>query len=389
MKTNILYLHAGSEMYGADKILLEILKGIDLSKFRPYVVLPNDGPLLLEIKNLGIDVDVFELGVLRRKYFNVLGFLNRLFYFVIASIRISTICRNKNIHIIHSNTSVVLVGGVIAKLANKPHVWHIHEITTSPKFVRKVLANIIPRLSTQVVAVSNAVKYHLISGCKLNSDKTIVIYNGITINSYFKTDVNKIKYEFGLTKNNVIVGMVGRINRWKGQTKFLDVAKIIKSYNLNAKFFIVGDTFDGEEYLLGDLRKKIRELDLEKDVILTGFRNDIPNFLATFDVLLLPSIEPDPFPTVVLEAMASSKPVVSFAHGGAVEMIEDGVTGYVVPPLDVQLMADSAMRILNDIQTGLIMGINARKRSELLFSNASFITKINNLYTTLSNVENK
>ena len=86
MKT-ILYLHAGAEMYGADKILLELVTGLDKTKFRPVVILPTDGILREKLEKAEIKVHVISYPILRRKYFNPKGIINYISNY-----------RNKNIH---------------------------------------------------------------------------------------------------------------------------------------------------------------------------------------------------------------------------------------------------------------------------------------------------
>jgi glycosyltransferase involved in cell wall biosynthesis len=102
------------------------------------------------------------------------------------------------------------------------------------------------------------------------------------------------------------------------------------------RFLMAGDAFPGYEYLYEELAAQIKELELGAVVHQLGFRKDIPAVMQTIDLLLLPSQQPDPFPTVILEAMASAQPVIATQFGGAVEMIEQGVTGDFIPPDDAE-----------------------------------------------------
>ena len=112
---------------------------------------------------------------------------------------------------------------------------------------------------------------------------------------------------------------------------------------------------------VAEMQKQIETLQLTNVVHQLGFREDIPAVFQTMDLMLLPSQQPDPFPTVILEAMASAKPVIATQFGGAVEMIEAGRTGDLMPPDQV----DTAVAIIEtwlDKNRLKIAGEAARKR---------------------------
>jgi glycosyltransferase involved in cell wall biosynthesis len=125
--------------------------------------------------------------------------------------------------------------------------------------------------------------------------------------------------------------MVARVHFWKGQTYFLDIAAQLKSRHSNLKFIMVGDAFPGYEYLYDEIRTRINSHQLEEDVIDLGYREDISRILYDLDIFILPSIQPDPLPTTIIEAMSSGKPVVATNHGGAPEMLKEGETGFLIP----------------------------------------------------------
>ena len=107
---------------------------------------------------------------------------------------------------------------------------------------------------------------------------------------------------------------------------------------------MVGDAFPGYEYLYAQLDNQMQQLQLQDVVKQLGFRNDIPSLMQSIDLLLLPSQLPDPFPTVILEAMASAKPVIATEMGGALEMIEAGITGDFMPAHNAE---EAANKIAN------------------------------------------
>ena len=106
---NILYLHAGAEMYGADKILLELVSGLDSKKFHPIVVLPEHGILEKKLKEKNIETYVVPYPILRRKYFNIRGIWQYINSYYSSSRKIEKLIKKKNINLIHVNTSAVLL----------------------------------------------------------------------------------------------------------------------------------------------------------------------------------------------------------------------------------------------------------------------------------------
>lgn len=254
---NILYLHAGAEMYGADKILLELVTGLDKSKFHPIVVLPNDGILKDKLIENGIETYVVHYPILRRKYFNLKGIINYGLNYFGKSNEIVKFLKNKRIDIIHANTTAVLEGIYLKKKLKCKLVWHVHEIILKPAIINKTISYLIGKYADKCVAVSKAVKKHLIDSKFIDEDKVEVIYNGVDTERFNPNVENKYLYkEWNIPDEAIKVGMIGRVNAWKGQNDFLDAAEeLLKKYS-NLYIFIVGSAFAGEEWRVDELKKK-------------------------------------------------------------------------------------------------------------------------------------
>jgi glycosyltransferase involved in cell wall biosynthesis len=251
------------------------------------------------------------------------------------------------------------VGAWVGRSQKIFHTWHIHEIIQKPRWLAAVLGKIIEPCSDQVIVVSDAVKTFwskYISTQKLN-----VIYNGIDYKPYFDPD-KIIRKELAISNDYLLIGMIGRVSHWKGQSYFLEIAnQLCQSYS-NVVFIIVGDAFPGSEHLYQEMKQQIIIKGLEMRVHTLGFRSDVPEILAELDVFILPSILPDPFPTVILEAMASGKPVVATSHGGAYEMIVDNETGYLISWTDAPKAAERMIPLLEDELLRRDMGKKGRER---------------------------
>jgi glycosyltransferase involved in cell wall biosynthesis len=383
---NILYIHAGAEMYGADRILLELVNGMKSYGWKPLVLLPNNGPLVKEFEQRGIKVEVMPFPVLRRKYFTVIGIFN-YFQKLITHIQIlKKMIKEKDIHLIHSNTLAVLPGLFAAKMAKVPHVWHVHEIITRPKFLNKLLSNIAGVYSDKIVAVSTAVMEHFTRTNQKAANKTEVIYNGIDtelfkpINDpYFGQNV------LGLDPNVQIFGMIGRINRWKGQLLLLNAAEKVLKKVKNSHCLFIGGVFENETFYRDKLIEEIKEKGLQDKVTVLDFQKDPENAHRYFNIFVLPSVEPDPLPTVVLEAMATSVPLVANAHGGAIEMVVNKETGFLAEVNNENELAKHIVTLLENPEMAINMGKKGRQRVVNKFSKKRFFDDFSHLYNTLVN----
>jgi len=374
----ILFLHSSSDAYGSGKILYYIVRFLHNAGHECYVILPENGPLSDELKYLGAEVTIEELGILRRKYYTVKGIFNRIVSLFRAVVKIRRYIAGNGIEIVYSNTTAVMAGAIASRLTRKKHIWHVHEIIAKPRLLAVFLAFMLKYFSDKVVVVSQAVYDHWNYICPMQ-DKLTLIYNGLDAAEFHNVRTTKIRTELGLPTDTPLIGMVGRVHYWKGQDYFLKIANIIHNYSKDVRFIMVGDPFPGYEYLLDIHIRLKKEYDLENACFDLGYRTDVMQIMASLDIFVLPSTLPDPLPTVVLEAMFSGKPVVATAHGGATEMVVDGQTGILIP-WDNAEMAFAKMKPL--IDSSLLchkMGEQGRVRSEQNYSLKTFEESIQKL----------
>jgi glycosyltransferase involved in cell wall biosynthesis len=381
---NLLFVHAGAELYGADRVLLELLSGLKTEGYGLHVVLPSAGPLVKEVEKLGVSVHCKNLGVLRRKYMTPLGLLNRSCRVFSAVLVLKKMIRRHQIDVVHSNTTAVFSGVIAARLAGVKHVWHVHEITTRPSWFARLIAHSVGALTDKAVFVSQASLKHM---CALSSSvraKAVLIHNGIDDTRALEGKPGVMRSENAWNESNLIVGMVGRINWWKGQGKLIDCAIGLEKTLPQLRYLMVGGVFEGETTIRESLIQRIESHDMTSKIVLQDFRSDIGNVLADLDVFVLPSTEPDPFPTVVLEAMAAGKAIVGFRHGGVCEMVEDGITGLLCDPCDIEQMKEAITRLVTSPTLARTMGLAGRKRLDTLFTRSAFIKRFSDLYHDLA-----
>ena len=353
--------------------MLQVLAVYQQQGFSPYVVLTNPGPLEEGLRNLQIPYSIQNLGILRRKYLSPFGLINRLIKSWRAYFLLSKLHETHRFELVYSNTLAVIVGAVWAWQKGIPHSWHVHEIITGPALLVRVLACLLDRSTPFPIGVSHAVANHWQP--LLKKAQVQVIHNGLP---YTEFELAKpiLKNELGLAEDALLVGMVGRINPGKGQFFFLELAEKLVSSHPKAHFVLAGDPFSGYESLLKDLKQAIVQKGLSNQVHYLGFREDIPELMASLDLFVLPSILPDSFPTVILEAMAAGKPVVATDSGGATEMIAEGRTGFVIPIGDVAAGVAALEKLLSNSSLRQEMGRAGQRRVQEEFSLSAFQQKL-------------
>jgi glycosyltransferase involved in cell wall biosynthesis len=324
----ILLLHSSSDVYGASKIFLGTVQLLKKRNHDVWVVLSEDGPLVKKLASAGATVLMVRLGILRRKYFNPRGIINRIATLLRARKQLQELIRKEKIELVYSNTTGVLAGAFAARNCGVRHIWHVHEIIENPFWLKQLLGHLMNRYAVGIIAVSEAVKQSWES--VLPAERITVIQNGIDYSPYLEHEQTLTK-ELQLPTAAIVIGMVGRVHYWKGQSYFLKLAGQLHQKHPSLHFLLAGDAYPGYEYLYQEMQTQIETLQLSEVVHNLGFREDIPAVMQTIDLLLLPSQQPDPFPTVILEAMASAKPVIATQFGGAVEMIDAGITGDLMP----------------------------------------------------------
>jgi glycosyltransferase involved in cell wall biosynthesis len=377
---NILYLHAGAEMYGADKVLLELVTRLNKSLFHPIVILPTHGELEIQLKRSKIEVYIVDYPILRRKYFNLKGIFSFFRDYRSSIDEIIKVLNKKKISIIHINTLAVLEGVVLKHRLNAPMVWHVHEILEHPKLVVNFINFLVGTFANRIVAVSEAVKSNLVKSKFINKDKISVIYNGVD-NRVFRPgyDIDYLFKELKIPHDSVRVGMIGRVNSWKGQNDFLAaMSPLLNKYN-TVYGVMVGGVFSGQEWRLTQLKENVDNDENSRQFRVLNFRTDSAQLYNFFDVFVLPSTNPDPLPTVVLEAMASGKPIIGYNHGGITEMVKDNFNGFLVP-LNTTQLSQKIEVLLKDLSLRRKFGANSLTREKKLFSIESYIEKFEELY---------
>jgi glycosyltransferase involved in cell wall biosynthesis len=361
-------------MYGSSKVLLQAVTALKARGHKVCVVVSEKGPLTEALELKGIDTKIIRLGILRRRYLNVLGLLNRLGVLTRAFFALKKLCKQNQIDIIYTNTAPVIIGGILSKFTGIKNVWHLHEILEPSSFMHRFFGWLINATAQKVIVVSDAV-YNNWAG-PIDASKMVKVYNGFEasgVNDSANDNASaSLRKQLNLNENTVLVGMVGRVNLIKGQFYFIQIAAAAKAAGLNCHFVMIGDAYKGYEYLYPQLESQIAALGLQNSITNLYYQPNASALIQQLDIFVLPSIKPDSFPLVILEAMAASKPIIATNQGGAQEQIDDCVTGFLVPINNATIAAQKLGVLVNNPDMRTQMGQAGAKKLQEQFSLGTF-----------------
>ena len=333
----VLLLHSSNDMYGASRIVLQVIDILIKAKYEVHVILPYKGVLNKIITDKGASCNIYNLGVLRKKYMNLKGLYNRFLKIKKAKNHISNYIDKHHIDLLYTSTSVIISGALAAKKSGIPSISHIHEIPTANKIYEIFIGLFVRYYSTQVIVVSNSVAKHWQPYLKKN--QLLTVYNGIIFPLTKASDNTKRKIG-----QNITVTSIARLIPIKGHKYFIEVAKELFKLNNQYQFLIVGDTFPGYESYEEELKTLVIENDLHQKIHFLGYRTDVEAILAKSDLVFHSSIAPDSLPTVLFEAIKMKVPLVATELAGAVEILDNGNCGLLVPLNNAKKVAN----LIND-----------------------------------------
>jgi len=366
-------------MGGAETSLLILLSRLDLATFEPYVIVPDYGSLVKEIEKLQIPcfIKFISQWIPYKKKWGLLHFREFLGSLRSRAWAIATIIEKHFIDIVYTNTVTCIDGAVAAYITKKPHIWHIREHIKGNRSLKSYLPNtwvpwIVAALSNHVVVNSrNMYKYF---ETKMSQGKITLIYNGVDLERFtISSNTNEyFRNELGINMKTKIVLIVGTLIPAKGHTTFIKSAKIIKNQHEDVAFVVVGI---GEKKTEDNLRQLIADLNLPRSVYFLGWRDDIDKIMQSADLLVSAS-EREGSSRVIIEAMASGKPIVSTICGGPEEIVVDGKTGFLVRVGDPRGMSNAIIKILKDPILATKFGKASRERAKEYFNERTYVRNI-------------
>ena len=334
----ILLTHSSNDLYGASKILINIIELLISKGYEVHLFLPEKG-LLNENKIIKkCNIKTLEFGVFRKHYFNFFGLINRLYHIIRSTFFIRSYILKNNIDLVYTNTSTVISPTIASKLCGIPSIFHIHEIPNSSKLYTKFLVNFFNLFSTRIISVSKSVNdYWTDNG--VSKEKIITIYNGFNFN--FKTKKK-------LSNSELIFCNISRIIPYKGHLFLIELFYELSKFNNNLRLNIIGDTLPEYQSYYNRLREKVCHYNLEKNIRFIGFNPNISDYLDVSNFFIHCPVRPDPLPTVIFEAIESNTPVIFTNLGGSYEILDSGKNGLVIDYLSVKKSAKIISEFITD-----------------------------------------
>ena len=357
------------------RFFLQLIDLLTKNGFDVHIIIPEKGMLDDFLIKKDIKIEYLELGVLRKEYLNLLGLINRLVTNIKAIAFLSKYIKDHSIDLVYTNTSTILSGGIAAKKNGVPSIFHIHEIPTGNKLYEFFSGKIINWYSSKVLTVSNSVKKHW---RKHINDKNIErIYNGII---FSKTDS---LVELERDQDDFVITSVARIIPYKGHGYLIDIANELIKKSTKFKILIVGDTLSSYVSYEKSVKQKVKDLGLEDQIKFLGFREDVSSILKQSDLFIHPAIAPDPLPTVLFESLHNDLPTAATNLGGAIEILDNGNNGLLIPYNDSKKAADLINEYCANTKLQKKHLENSKKNFKINFSPESFnkniLQEVNNL----------
>lgn len=356
---SILYLNHAAYIGGAEVALLNLLTYLDRKTYSPIAFVP-EGELAAAIRKLDIRcVPIPSLAGLNR--YNLPRFVYGLARLMKSAIR-------EQPALIHANTNFASeYAGLLAKWLKIPTIGHIRDIEPLGRMGQYTI-----RQNTRLIAISDAVTRYLIEE-HIPETQIVRIYDGVDLRQYVPISQPPPPERF-------IIGIIGQIGTRKGHVYLLEAVKRLLPHHPNLHVWIIGkEPQHSAEQYAEQLQHIVEHTGMRQQVEFLGFRTDIPAILAQIDVLALPSLQ-EPFGKIVIEAMAMGKPVVASRVGGVPEIVEDGVTGILIPPADAAALASALRKLIANRDTRETMGREGRQRVEKLFSLEENVRQTEHLY---------
>lgn len=355
-RLRVVYLDHCARLSGGELALLHLLPALDVDA---HVILGENGPLVSRLRAAGISVEVLAMtgstGSLGRERVQP----GRLPMSALALTgtyvaRLARRLRRLGPDLVHTNSlKSALYGGAAARLASIPAVWHVRD---------RITDDYLPATACRMVRAAARV---LPTAVIANSRATLATLGGVGAGGVaIASPLGFAPAESARppTAGPLRVGMVGRLDAWKGQHVFLDAfAKAFPTGNEQA--IIVGASLFGDDGYESQLERQAAALGIVDRVEFRGFRDRIEEELFTLDVLVHASTIPEPFGQVVVEGMAVGLAVVAANAGGPAEVVDDGVTGLLCPPGDADALAAALQRLAADPVLRHRLGEAARKRA--------------------------
>jgi len=376
----ILFLDQSGKPGGAELCLIDIAKPYS---DRALVGLFADGDFKSLLQQHQIPVEVLAKQPIQvqkqSNLFQALASFKQLLPLLIKVVKLA-----RKYDVIYANTQKALVVGALASfLARRPLVYHLHDILSLEHFSKtnlRVAVTLANSFASLVIANSQASQTAFVqAGGK--PEKAAIVYNGFDSNKYqiSEHEIQKTQEDLELA-GKFVIGHFSRLAPWKGQHILIEA---LAQCPPQVTVILVGDALFGEQDYVQELHRQVAKLGLENRVKFLGFRSDIPQLMAACNLVTHTSTAPEPFGRVIVEAMLCGTPVIAAKAGGAIELVEHGVNGFLTTPGEPQELAQIINTCLQEIEITATIADNAKKIASQRFDIATINQQISQLLSSI------
>ncbi len=377
LTVKVLILNHETVLGGGELTLLRFLRLCDRKKFNCELILPKEGLLADEARKINVLVHLLpfddQLLNVRRKSKT---FTPSRGFALLQSVKtLRNFIQSQRPDIVFSNSMKAHVYGSFAlRKSGIPYGWRLHDIIDERNFStlqRRFLYWLAQRYPKHISSVSNAVANPL-RAIGIASDKISVVYNGVDILNQ-ESDRIAFRSSLGLNNEHIVVMLAGRIMPEKGHTVLVEAARRIVAKIPHVRFLIVGTPFYSEFDYKAELESLIQTYSLGQYFLFAGFQQEMVNVYQSSEIVVQPSIIPESLPTVLLEAMANSRIVVSSDLGGSGEIVTDGQDGFLIPSGNPEKLAEKIILIASAFSSFHTMRENANRTIRAKFSSEQYV----------------
>lgn len=362
----ILFLDQSGKCGGAELCLLDLVSQFyQHQTHEGLVALFEDGHFREQLEAHHIPVRVLAQKAIQvRKNSGLSSGLTSIGRLIPLMTQVTALSRTYDV--IYANTQKALVVGAIASaLSGRPLVYHLHDILSLEHFsaTNRRLAVLLANRAAIVIANSEATRSAFIEAGG-NPERVAVVYNGFEPKAFLpEGNSQNLRASLGL-EERFIVGHFSRLSPWKGQHILLDA---LTHCHEDVVAIFVGDALFGEQAYVQDLQAQVDRLGLRDRVRFLGFRADVIPLMHLCDVIAHTSTAAEPFGRVIVESMLCGKPTIAAKAGAAIELIEPGVTGWLVSPGDSLQLAKTIENCRQDPETALLVAKQAQHSASQRF----------------------
>jgi glycosyltransferase involved in cell wall biosynthesis len=384
MPKRILFIEGNRDgtVGGSYFVLLDLIRGLDRSRYHPIVGFHRENYLIDTFKAAGAEVVLFDnlppvtFGAQwMNSAFAPLKKLANLYRGLYAQARLyANYLREQKIDLVDLNNSVTRNHAwmLAARQAGVPCITHEMGINQSYSAIARYFGKRLARIISVSEAVRQAMRDHGVDYPNIQ-----VIHNGIDLTRYqIKETPAQLRAKHNIPDGVPVIGVVGNIREWKGQETLVRATAILKQKFPELRCLLVGDCGKADQEYGERIDRLCQELDIQRQVIRTGFQRNAIDYMELMDVVTHTSIHPEPFGIVMLEAMSRSKPLVSTTIGGPAEVVVNGESGLLVDPGKPADLALAVERFLSDPEFARRTGERGYERMASHFTIQQNVDKI-------------